>query len=99
MDVNIIPNVLHYGSDRCNRVTRSVMVAELLTLILGFDVAYVVRTLLEEVLVQSVRIQGFLDNRIVFDAVEKRKERLESADHRFQLLPCGNRMKKGIYKS
>lgn len=41
-------NIILFGSNRCRRVARSVMAAELFELMLGFDYAFVVRDFLED---------------------------------------------------
>jgi hypothetical protein len=39
-------NIVHIGSFKCRRITRSVMAAELHGLVMGFDHAFVVASLL-----------------------------------------------------
>jgi len=76
-DSNNRSNIVHYGSSSCKRVTRSVMAAELHALIYGFDNAYLVRDILEEVLQQKIEIDGYLDSRTVFNVVAKSSSTLE----------------------
>lgn len=48
VDANEDCNILHYASNRSKIISRSVMAAELFALVLGFDNAYVVRDLVED---------------------------------------------------
>lgn len=64
-------NVLHYGSNRCRRVARSVMAAELFALVLGYDYAYVVRTLMEEMTGLNLKMEALVDSKTVFDVIAK----------------------------
>lgn len=48
VDKSNTANIIHYGSMRCNRVTRSVLAAELYALIYGFANAFIVQSALEE---------------------------------------------------
>lgn len=43
-------NAIHYGSQRCGRVTRSVSAAEVFGLVYGYNNAYVARSMLSEIL-------------------------------------------------
>lgn len=43
-------NIIHYGSSRCKRISRSVMKAEIFALIYGFDNALISYDILDEVL-------------------------------------------------
>ena len=77
VDGNDKANIIHYGSSRCKRVTRSVMAAELHALVYGFDQAFVVREVFEEVLGKSIPIDGYIDSRTVFNVVAKSSATLE----------------------
>lgn len=70
-------NILHYGSQRCKMVTRSVMAAELHALSYGFENAFVAKTMVEEVFGQNVPLHGFLHSRTVFNTITKRGAILE----------------------
>lgn len=63
--------MIHHGSKRCKRVTRSVMSSELHALILGFDYAFIIRNLLEEILGRKVRLDAYVDIKTVFDVISK----------------------------
>lgn len=64
-------NILHYGSKRCRRVTRSIMAAELLALVSGFDNAYIVKSILEEVFARKFPIEVYTDSRTTFNCIAK----------------------------
>lgn len=64
-------NILHYGSNRCQRVCRSVMAAEMHGLILGFDYAYIIQDMLQEILGTKYEIEVMTDSRTLFNVVTK----------------------------
>lgn len=64
-------NILHYGSSRCKRVTRSVMAAEIHALVYGFENAYIARDIVSEILGRSVAVDAFIDSRTLFIVVPK----------------------------
>jgi hypothetical protein len=64
-------NIVHYGSTKCRRVTRSCMAAELHGLILGFDNAFLVGSMISEILNRSVAIDAYIDSKSVFDTITK----------------------------
>ena len=70
-------NILAWGSQVCSRVTRSVMAAELLALVYGFDCAHVVQNSLRETLGFDVPIYAHVDSRTVFNTVAKHNSTLE----------------------
>ncbi len=70
-------NVVHYGSQKCKRVTRSVMASELHALSYDFDQAFMVKTILDQVLDADIKIEGFIDSRTVFNAITKHGPTLE----------------------
>lgn len=70
-------NILHYASNRCRRLARSVMAAELFALILGFDNAYVIRYLVEEQTGIRMAIDKLIDSKMVFDVIAKRSQTTE----------------------
>lgn len=69
--------IVHYGSLKCKRVVRSVMAAELLALVHGFDHAYVVQFTLKELLGSTVQIDAYVDSRTTFNCVGKNANTLE----------------------
>ena len=70
-------NILHYGSNRCQRIARSVMAAEVQALILGFDYAFMIKTLVEEILGTELIIEAMIDSRTVFNVVAKEAKTTE----------------------
>ena len=77
VDGNTNANILHYGSQRCRRVTRSAMAAEILSLGYGFDQAIFARSILEELLGRSIKLHALIDSRTVFNTVTKGGPTLE----------------------
>jgi len=77
IDASNRANIIHYGSSCCKRVVRSVIAAELHALTYGFDNAFLVRDVLEEVLQRKVDIDGYLDSRTVFNIVARNSSTLE----------------------
>ena len=71
-------NILHYGSKKCSRVTRSVMAAELLALVNGFDHAFVIQHTLQELFGRTISIDAFVDSRTTFNCVAKQAGTTES---------------------
>lgn len=61
-------NVLHFGSKNCRRVTRSVMVAELLALVNGYDEAYYVRHAVCEMLGSEQPLDVYVSTYISSDS-------------------------------
>ena len=64
-------NIVHYGSNRCKRVARSVMAAEIQALVLGFDFAFIVKDLIEEILGREVKLEALVDSKTVFDVIAR----------------------------
>ena len=64
-------NIVHYGSGKCHRVTRSVMAAELLSLVNGYDHAFVIRHTLYELLGRYIPIDAYVDSKTTFNCVAK----------------------------
>lgn len=64
-------NILHYGRNRCHRVTRSVMAREIYDLILGFDFAHAMQHPLCEVTGRNAPIEAYLDAKTVLDVIGK----------------------------
>lgn len=71
MDGSENANIIHYGSSRGKRVARSILSAEIHALVLGYDQAYVVRDLVEELLGKEVSLEAYVDSRSVFEVLAK----------------------------
>jgi hypothetical protein len=70
-------NIVHYGSQKSKRVTRSVLAAEVLGLVYGWDQAFVVQHTIQEVLGRTVPVDAYVDSRTTFDCVAKNAVTLE----------------------
>ena len=70
-------NIIHYGSSRCKRIARSVMAAEILGMIYGFDNAYIAKSMIEEILGCEVPIDCYVDSRTLFNVVARFASTLE----------------------
>ena len=75
-------NIVHFGSSRCKRVCRSVMAAEVQALILGFDFAFVIRYLINDITGIHMDIEGMTDSRTTFNVVAKETQ---STERRLQI--------------
>jgi hypothetical protein len=64
-------NIVTWGSQKSKRITRSVMAAELLALVYGFDIGYVIKKLLSEVLGHDLPLDAYTDSRTVFNTIAK----------------------------
>ena len=64
-------NIVHFGSSRCKRVTRSVMAAEVHGLVYGFDSAFIEKNIIEELLGTSIPMDVYVDSKTLFNIVAK----------------------------
>lgn len=64
-------NIEHFGSRRCTRVTRSVIAAELLGLILGFDNAMFIKKMVTGILGRDISIDAMVDSQYIFDVISR----------------------------
>lgn len=81
-DENRTANIVHYGSCRCHRVTRSVMASEVHALIHAVDIGMIVRDALNELLNRNVEMEAFVDSRTLFNVVTKNSN---TAERRLQI--------------
>lgn len=70
-------NVLHYGSSRCHKAARYVMVAEVHALDYAFDHAYTVRKMFEQLLGREILLEAFADSRRLFNDIANHNEMAE----------------------
>lgn len=77
VDGNDKANIVHFGSKRCVRVTRSVMAAELHGLLTGFDHGLLVAEMVSNILGRKVDIEAMVDSKTVFDTVTRLSNTLE----------------------
>lgn len=78
LDDKGVSNIIHYGSARGHRVTRSVMTSEIHALIIGFYHAFKMQDLIEEILQQKVAVKAYVDSKTVFDVIAKDGKTTES---------------------
>jgi hypothetical protein len=71
-------NIVYYGSPSCRWVTRSVMAAELHGLILGFNSAIIVRTMVSKILGRVVHLDAYMDSKTVVDTMYRLGSTLET---------------------
>ena len=60
-------NIIHYQSSKSKRVARSVLSAEMFAMVIGFDMAAVLRFFLNDLLNRNVRMNLFTDSRCLYD--------------------------------
>ena len=77
VDGNGTANLLPYRSTASNRVTRSIMAAELLALVHGFDNGYILQNMLQEFLGKRIPLEAYVESRTVFNVVAKNGPTLE----------------------
>lgn len=70
-DVEVNTNLVHCGSQRFRRVTRSVIVSYLHSLILEFYFAYTVSNILEEIQRRTIRLGAYSDRKPIFYFIAK----------------------------
>lgn len=64
-------NIIHFASNRCRRVTRSVMASEIHALVIGFDNAFALNHLAQEVLNRKIILDAYVDSRTLFDVIAR----------------------------
>lgn len=70
-------HLVNYGSSRCHRVTRSVMESEIHALVLGFDVWFIRKDLIADLIERDIPIEEFVDSRTVFNVMDKKGNNTE----------------------
>lgn len=63
--------ILHYDSNKCRRIARSVMAAKIQALVLGFEHAFLIKDLAEEVIGKKMDLEAMIDSSTVFYVVAK----------------------------
>lgn len=71
MDKDKRENVIHYGSLKSKRITRSVLAAELFAMVHGFDVSSTIRLAINDVFGRIVPLHVYTDSRSLFDCLSK----------------------------
>ncbi len=64
-------NIDHDGSVRCRRVTRSVMAAEVLALVFGFDNSYIVKHTIDKAMGKEIPLETYTDSPTLFNTIAK----------------------------
>lgn len=64
-------NIVHYGSNKGQRMAMSVMAAEVQAVILGFDYAFLIKTMIKEILGRTLVIEAIIDKKTVFNIIAK----------------------------
>lgn len=70
-DVREVISIIHYGSKRCRRLKRSVMSSEIHSLVLGFDHAFCIRNLLQEILGRKMELRSYVDRQTVIYVISQ----------------------------
>ena len=71
MDKNFNANIVHYGSSKSKRVTRSVLSAELYAMMYGFDTSSVILHTLRSFLGKSIPLRLYTDSKCLFDSLTR----------------------------
>jgi Reverse transcriptase (RNA-dependent DNA polymerase) len=69
VDKNDAANIVHWGSVKCRRVTRSVLAAELYAMSLGFDNAVVIKSTIQRILNRLVDLTIYIDSKSLYDCL------------------------------
>lgn len=72
-------NIVHYGSKKCRRITRSVMAAELPAMVTGLDQALVVKALVEELVGKALPSNVYMYSRTTLSCVAGNAPALEKS--------------------
>lgn len=71
MDTRLHANIIHYGSIKSKRITRSVLKVELFAMVHGFDVSSKICIALNEMFGKVLPLHVFTDSRSLFDRLTK----------------------------
>lgn len=71
VDADNRANDANYGSRMFNRVNISVMTSEFIALLLGFDCAFMICYLLEDILFINIGVDEFVDSKTILDFIAK----------------------------
>lgn len=75
-------SIIHYASIRCRRIARSVMAAEIYTLVRAFDFALVLGDMLTEFLGRLPDVEALVDRKTLFEVAAKH---IKTAERRLQI--------------
>lgn len=62
-------NIIHYGSLKCKRIVRSVLAAELLAMMHGFDISSTIRLAVNCIMDRKVSLELYTDSRSLYDCL------------------------------
>jgi hypothetical protein len=62
-------NIIYWALVKCKRVTRSVLVAELYTMSLGFDNTAVIKSTIQQILNRLVNLTIYIDSKSLYDCL------------------------------
>lgn len=71
IDTHDHANIIHYGSIKSKRVTRSVLAAELFAMVHGFDVSSTIRLALNDMLDRVIPLRVYTDSRSLYDCLTR----------------------------
>jgi hypothetical protein len=71
VDIEGNANIIHWTLVKCRRVTRSVLVSKLYTLIYGFDIAVAIKTTLDLILRKEVLLVLYTDSKSIYNYIVK----------------------------
>lgn len=71
MDKNNNVNIVHYGSLKSKRITRSVLAAELFAMVHGFDIASTIRLTLNSMMDRVIPLRVYRDSRSLYDCLTR----------------------------
>lgn len=69
MDKDMNANIIHYGSVKSKRVTRSVLAAEIFAMVQGFDVSSTMCLALNDMFGNLIPFKIYTDSRSLFDCL------------------------------
>ena len=69
MDKHGYANIIHYGSHKSKRVTRSVLAAELFATVDGFDISSTISLALNDMLGRIIELHVYKDSRRLYDCL------------------------------
>lgn len=74
-------NIVHYGIHKCQRIAHFVMGAEIHAFVHGFDVAFIIPDLAQELLGSAVDLESMVYSKNIFDVIERDEKTAENRLH------------------
>lgn len=69
MDRNNHANIIHYGSVKCQRITRSALASERYAMVYGFDQSFVLHKAIGEFLGHNLPLRLYTDSQSLFESL------------------------------